>query len=29
MKVNGQPYLSIWLKPDDLDVVQIIDQRVG
>jgi len=27
MKVNGQPYRSIWLKPDDPTVVQIIDQR--
>ena len=27
MKVNGQPYRSIWLKTDDPDVVQIIDQR--
>jgi methylthioribose-1-phosphate isomerase len=27
MKVNGQPYRSIWLKPDDPNVVQIIDQR--
>jgi methylthioribose-1-phosphate isomerase len=27
MKVNGQPYRSIWLKPDDPKVVQIIDQR--
>jgi methylthioribose-1-phosphate isomerase len=27
MKVNGQPYRSIWLKPDDPAVVQIIDQR--
>lgn len=27
MKVNGQPYRTIWLKPDDEKVVQIIDQR--
>ena len=27
MKVNGQPYRSIWLKPDEPNVVQIIDQR--
>ena len=27
MKVNGQPYRSIWQKPDDPEVVQIIDQR--
>ncbi len=27
MKVNGQPYRTIWLKPDDPTVVQIIDQR--
>jgi methylthioribose-1-phosphate isomerase len=27
MKVNGVPYRSIWLKPDDPKVVQIIDQR--
>jgi methylthioribose-1-phosphate isomerase len=27
MKVNGQPYRTIWLKPDDSNVVQIIDQR--
>lgn len=27
MKVNGQPYRTIWLKPDDPQTVQIIDQR--
>ncbi|MGD2027517.1 MAG: S-methyl-5-thioribose-1-phosphate isomerase [Anaerolineales bacterium] len=27
MKVNGQPYRTIWLKPDDPTTVQIIDQR--
>ena len=27
MKVNGQPYRTIWLKPDDPRTVQIIDQR--
>lgn len=27
MKVNGQPYRTIWLKPDDPKTVQIIDQR--
>jgi methylthioribose-1-phosphate isomerase len=27
MKVNGQPYRTIWLKPDSPDTVQIIDQR--
>ncbi|MEN8242553.1 MAG: S-methyl-5-thioribose-1-phosphate isomerase [Chloroflexota bacterium] len=27
MKINGQPYRSIWLKPDNPEVVQIIDQR--
>ena len=27
MKINGQPYRTIWLKPDDDKVVQIIDQR--
>ncbi|MEJ2757727.1 MAG: hypothetical protein P8046_04515, partial [Anaerolineales bacterium] len=27
MKVNGQPYRTIWLKPDDPKIVQIIDQR--
>lgn len=28
MKVAGKHYRTIWLKPDSLDVVQIIDQRV-
>ncbi len=27
MKVNGQPFRSIWLKPDDPHTVEIIDQR--
>jgi methylthioribose-1-phosphate isomerase len=27
MKINGQPYRTIWLKPDDPRTVQIIDQR--
>ena len=27
MKINGQPFRSIWLKPDDPKTVQIIDQR--
>ncbi|WNJ19681.1 S-methyl-5-thioribose-1-phosphate isomerase [Pontibacter sp. G13] len=27
MKVNGQPYRTIWLKSDDPKTVQIIDQR--
>ncbi len=27
MKVNGQPFRTIWLKPEDPTVVQIIDQR--
>jgi methylthioribose-1-phosphate isomerase len=27
MKVNGQPYRTIWLKPDDPNIVQVIDQR--
>jgi methylthioribose-1-phosphate isomerase len=27
MRVNGVPYRTIWLKPDDPQVVQIIDQR--
>ena len=27
MKVNGQPYRTIWLKPDNPHTVQIIDQR--
>jgi len=27
MKVNGQPYRTIWLKPDNPEIVQIIDQR--
>jgi len=26
MKVNGIPYRTIWLKPDDARVVQVIDQ---
>lgn len=27
MLINGQPYRTIWLKPDDPTTVQIIDQR--
>ncbi len=27
MKVNGQPFRTIWLNPDDPNTVQIIDQR--
>src|SRR5437773_3678222 len=27
MKVNGQHFRTIWLKPDDETVVQLIDQR--
>ncbi len=27
MNVNGKPYRTIWLKEDDANVVQIIDQR--
>jgi len=27
VKVNGQPYRTIWLKEDDATVVQIIEQR--
>ncbi len=27
MKVAGRPYRTIWLKPDDKRVVQLIDQR--
>lgn len=27
MNVNGTPYRTIWLKPDDPNTVQIIDQR--
>src|SRR5947199_10258128 len=27
MKVNGQHFQTIWLKPDDQSVVQLIDQR--
>ncbi|VVB82827.1 Putative methylthioribose-1-phosphate isomerase [uncultured archaeon] len=27
MKVNGKPYRTIWVKPDDEKVIQIIDQR--
>ncbi len=27
MKINGQPYRTIWLKPGDPSIVQIIDQR--
>ncbi len=27
MRVNGQDYRSIWLKPDDPAIVQAIDQR--
>src|SRR5213596_3108035 len=27
MKVNGQHFQTIWLKPDDETVVQLIDQR--
>ena len=27
MKVNGQHFRTIWLKPDDEAVVQLIDQR--
>ncbi|HSS16552.1 MAG TPA: S-methyl-5-thioribose-1-phosphate isomerase [Candidatus Dormibacteraeota bacterium] len=28
MKVNGQHFRTIWLKPDDETVVQLIDQRL-
>ena len=27
MNVAGRPYRTIWLKPDDGRVVQLIDQR--
>lgn len=27
MNINGQPYRTIWLKPNDPTTVQIIDQR--
>lgn len=27
MNVNGKPYRTIWLKEDDVKIVQIIDQR--
>src|SRR5437667_4186057 len=27
MKVNGQHFRTIWLKPDDETVVELIDQR--
>ena len=27
MNVAGRPYRTIWLKPDDEQVVQLIDQR--
>ncbi len=27
MNVNGTPYRTIWLKPDDPETVQVIDQR--
>ncbi|HEX8076908.1 MAG TPA: hypothetical protein VF511_03765, partial [Chthoniobacterales bacterium] len=27
MNVRGQPYRTIWVKPDDERVVQLIDQR--
>ncbi len=27
MKINGTPYRSIWLHPEDSTIVQIIDQR--
>ena len=27
MKINGKPFRTIWLKPDDEKVIQIIDQR--
>ncbi|BAQ66603.1 S-methyl-5-thioribose-1-phosphate isomerase [Geminocystis sp. NIES-3709] len=27
MKVNGKPYRTIWLHPDDSSIVQVIDQR--
>ena len=27
MKINGQPYRTIWLKDDNPNIVQIIDQR--
>jgi methylthioribose-1-phosphate isomerase len=27
MKVNGQPFRTIWIKPDDPATIQIIDQR--
>jgi len=27
VKVNGQHFRTIWLKPDDETVVQLIDQR--
>lgn len=27
MKIKGKPYETIWLKPDDPSVIQVIDQR--
>lgn len=27
MKIRGRPYRTIWVKPHDLSVIQIIDQR--
>ncbi len=27
MNIHGQPYRTLWFKPDDPEVVQIIDQR--
>jgi methylthioribose-1-phosphate isomerase len=27
MKVGGKPYTTIWSKPDDASIVQVIDQR--
>lgn len=27
MKVNGKYYRTVWIKPDDPAVIQVIDQR--
>jgi methylthioribose-1-phosphate isomerase len=27
MNINGKAFRTIWLKPDDEKVIQIIDQR--
>jgi len=27
MKIDGEPYRTIWRNPDDASIVQVIDQR--